>query len=93
MKDKSINRKKIASFARKSLRVLRKQPHIQTEKLQSWISNYFEEIQPKFSAALYNETKTSSLALKKVEVSYEDDAPKVDGRIVLRDNFKALFKI
>ena len=92
LKDKSINRKKIASFARKSLRVLRKQPHSQTEKLQSWISNYFEETQPKFSAALYNETKTSSLALKKVEVSYEDDAPKVDGRIVLRDNFKALFK-
>ena len=92
LKDKSINRKKIASFARKSLRVLRKQPHSQTEKLQSWISNYFEETQPKFSAALYNETKTSSLALKKVEVSYEDDAPKVDGRIVLRDNFKVLFE-
>ena len=92
LKDKSINRKKIASFARKSLRVLRKQPHSQTEKLKSWISNYFEETQPKFSAALYNETKTSSLAVKKVEVSYEDEAPKVDGRIVLRDNFKALFE-
>ncbi|MEC8211492.1 MAG: thiamine pyrophosphate-dependent enzyme, partial [Bacteroidota bacterium] len=92
LKDKSINRKKIASFARKSLRLLRKQPHFQSDKLQSWIANYFEETQPKFSAALYNETKTSSLAVKKVEVSYEDDAPKVDGRIVLRDNFKALFK-
>ena len=92
LKDKSINRKKIASFARKSLRVLRKQPHSQTEKLQSWIANYFEETQPKFSAALYNETKTSSLAVKKVELSYDDDAPKVDGRIVLRDNFKALFE-
>ena len=92
LKDKSINRKKIASFARKSLRVLRKQPHFQTEKLHSWIANYFEETQPKFSAALYNETKTSSLAVKKVEVSYEDDAPKVDGRIILRDNFKALFE-
>lgn len=92
LKNKSINRKKIASFARKSLRVLRKQPHSQTEKLQSWIANYFEETQPKFSAALYNETKTSSLAVKKVEVSYEDDAPKVDGRIILRDNFKALFE-
>ena len=92
LKDKSINRKKIASFARKSLRLLRKQPHFQTDKLQSWIANYFEETQPKFSAALYNETKTSSLAVKKVELSYDDDAPKVDGRIVLRDNFKALFE-
>jgi len=92
LKDKSINRKKIASFARKSLRVLRKHPHSQTEKLQSWIANYFEETQPKFSGSLYNETKTSSLAVKKVEVSYEDEAPKVDGRIILRDNFKALFE-
>ena len=92
LKDKSINRKKIASFARKSLRVLRKHPHSQTEKLQSWIANYFEETQPKFSGSLYNETKTSSLAVKKVEVSYEDEAPKVDGRIILRDNFKSLFE-
>ena len=92
LKDKSINRKKIASFARKSLRVLRKHPHSQTEKLQSWIANYFEETQPKFSGSLYNETKTSSLTVKKVEVSYEDEAPKVDGRIILRDNFKALFE-
>ena len=92
LKDKSINRKKIASFARKSLRVLRKHPHSQTEKLQSWIANYFEETHPKFSGSLYNETKTSSLAVKKVEVSYDDEAPKVDGRIILRDNFKALFE-
>ena len=92
LKDKSINRKKIASFARKSLRVLRKQPNSQTEKLQSWIANYFDETQPKFSAALYNETNTSSLAVKKIKVSYRNDAPKVDGRIILRDNFKALFE-
>ena len=92
LKDKSINRKKIASFARKSLRVLRKHPHSQTEKLQSWIANYFEETQPKFSGSLYNETKTSSLEVKKVEVSYDDEARKVDGRIILRDNFKALFE-
>ncbi len=92
LKDKSINRKKIALFARKSLRVLRKHPHSQTEKLQSWIANYFEETQPKFSGSLYNETKTSSLEVNKVEVSYDDEAPKVDGRIILRDNFKALFE-
>lgn len=92
LKDKSINRKKIASFARKSLRVLRKHPHSQTEKLQSWIANYFEETHPKFSGSLYNETKTSSLEVNKVEVSYDDEAPKVDGRIILRDNFKALFE-
>ena len=73
LKDKSINRKKIASFARKSLRILRKQPNSQTEKLQSWIANYFEETQPKFSAALQR-NQNIFFAVKKVEVSYEDDA-------------------
>ena len=92
IKDKSINRKKIASFARKSLRQLWKQPIEQTEKLQSWTSRYFDQIQPKFSSNLYNETQTSSLQVNSVDVSYDQDTTLVDGRIILRDNFKALFE-
>jgi pyruvate/2-oxoglutarate/acetoin dehydrogenase E1 component/TPP-dependent pyruvate/acetoin dehydrogenase alpha subunit len=92
IKDKSINRKKIASLARKSLRIMRMNPSSQTEELQSWTKRYFEQIQPKFSSNLYNETQTSSLQVDPVNVSYDDDATQVDGRIILRDNFKALFE-
>jgi 2-oxoisovalerate dehydrogenase E1 component len=92
IKDKSINRKKIASFARKSLRIMRDHPSSQTEELQSWTKRYFEQIQPKFSSNLYNETKTSSLQVNPVNVTYDNDAMSVDGRIILRDNFKALFE-
>ena len=92
IKDKSINRKKIASLARKSLRIMRMNPSPQTEELQSWTKRYFEQIQPKFSSNLYNETQTSSLQVDPVNVSYDDDATQVDGRIILRDNFKALFE-
>ena len=92
LKDKSINRKKIASLARKSLRIMRMNPSSQTEELQSWTKRYFEQIQPKFSSNLYNETQTSSLQVDPVKVSYDDDATQVDGRIILRDNFKALFE-
>ena len=67
-------------------------PSSQIEELQSWTKRYFEQIQPKFSSNLYNETQTSSLQVDPVNVSYDDDATQVDGRIILRDNFKALFE-
>jgi pyruvate/2-oxoglutarate/acetoin dehydrogenase E1 component/TPP-dependent pyruvate/acetoin dehydrogenase alpha subunit len=92
LKDKSINRKKIASLARKSLRIMRKYTSSQTEELQSWTKHYFEQIQPKFSSNLYNETQTSSLQVDPVKVTYDNDATQVDGRIILRYNFKALFE-
>ena len=92
IKDKSINRKKIASLARKSLRIMRMNPNPQTEELQSWTKRFFEQIQPKFSSNLYNETQTSSLQVDPVNASYDDDAMQVDGRVILRDNFKALFE-
>ncbi|MDG1685678.1 MAG: thiamine pyrophosphate-dependent enzyme [Flavobacteriaceae bacterium] len=92
IKDKSINRKKIASLARKSLRTMRQYPSSQTEELQSWTRNYFEQIQPKFSSNLYNETQTSSLQVDPIRATYDEGAMQVDGRIILRDNFKALFE-
>ena len=92
LKDKSINRKKIASLARKSLRIMRQYTSSQTEELKSWTKHYFEQIQPKFSSNLYNETQTSSLQVDPVKVTYDNDATQVDGRIILRDNFKALFE-
>ena len=91
IKDKSINRKKIASLARKSIRIMRQSPTLQTEELQSWTKSYFEQIQPKFSSNLYNETQTSSLRVDPVDVTYDNDSTLVDGRIIIRDNFKKIF--
>ena len=92
IKDKSINRKKIASLARKSIRSMRQYPSSHSKELQSWTKGYFEQIQPKFSSNLYNETQTSSLHVDPVDVTYDNEARQVDGRIILRDNFKALFQ-
>ena len=92
IKDKSINRKKIASLARKSIRSMRHHPSSHFTELRSWTKRYFKQIQPKFSSNLYNETQTSSLQVKPVAVNYDNEAKLVDGRIILRDNFKALFE-
>ena len=92
IKSKSINRKNISSLARKSLRIMRQYPSSKSEQLQSWTKRYFKQIQPKFSSNLYNETPTSSLHVNPVDVVYDDDVPEVDGRIIIRDNFKALLE-
>ena len=92
IKDKAINRKKIASLARKSIRSMRHYPSPHSKELQSWIKGYFKQIQPKFSSNLYNETQTSSLQVDPVDVTYDNEVMQVDGRIILRDNFKALFQ-
>ena len=60
-------------------------------QLQDWINNYFERIQPKYSAHLYSEAEENAKTISEVKPTYNDGAEEVDGRVVLRDNFDALF--
>jgi pyruvate/2-oxoglutarate/acetoin dehydrogenase E1 component len=60
------------------------------EALQDWITNYFDDIQPKYSSHLYSESNLSAIHVKGVPPIF-DDAKEVDGRLILRDNFNAIF--
>jgi pyruvate/2-oxoglutarate/acetoin dehydrogenase E1 component len=84
-------RKDILSVARKTLRFLIGESFAEKEQLIQWINNYYERIQPKFSSHLYSQTQNSNTRIKEVKPSYNDDATMVDGRIILRDNFDAIF--
>ena len=89
-KDKAPSRKKVANTARKALRISVRLQSKYHKKLTDWIEHYTDEIQPKFSAKLYNEFSSSSLNIAQVEPAYDENAKRVDGRILLRDNFEAL---
>ncbi|WP_430612319.1 alpha-ketoacid dehydrogenase subunit alpha/beta [Flavobacterium sp. JP2137] len=83
-------RKEILSTARKVLRtVVNEAP--QAEVAQ-FIKGYFDKIQPKFSSNLYSHSKDSLAHIVEVPVTYDDNAEEVDARVVLRDNFEAIFK-
>ncbi|MBW3519689.1 thiamine pyrophosphate-dependent enzyme [Flavobacterium sp. NKUCC04_CG] len=83
-------RKEILTAARKIIRlVVNEAP--QAEMAQ-FIKAYFEKIQPKFSSNLYSNSKDSLAHIVEVPVTYNDDAEEVDARVVLRDNFEAIFK-
>ena len=89
-RDKVPTRKKIASLARKATRKLRVNSNDQSNDLKNWIADYINATQPKFSSALYNEYPTSSLNVSPIPAAYAEDTLHVDGRIVLRENFRAL---
>ncbi len=84
-------RKDVATTARKALRyVLNETSPAKTQLLQ-WIDDFFEVMQPKYSSHLYNETPSAAIHIKEVKPTYDADTEPVDGRIVIRDNFDAIF--
>ncbi len=88
---KEVTRKDILSSARKALRFTIGENSNEKEQLNNWINAFYELIQPKFSSHLYSETKGSNTLVKEVKPIFDDNTESVDGRIILRENFDAIF--
>ena len=88
---KEPNRKDVISTARKALRYVISEESQAKNQLLNWIENYFAKIQPKYSSDLLNETETAAIHVKEVKPNYDDNPEQVDGRVVIRDNFDAIF--
>jgi pyruvate/2-oxoglutarate/acetoin dehydrogenase E1 component/TPP-dependent pyruvate/acetoin dehydrogenase alpha subunit len=82
-------RKEILIAARKALRLVINENGKQ--QLATWIKSYSEKIQPKFSSHLFSQSTYNVLQSKEVLPHYVESAEEVDARLVLRDNFDAIF--
>lgn len=82
-------RKDILSTARKILRKL------VSEKEKRLLSNWIKETtainQPKFSSHLYSASENNISSVNEVLAQVDENSVEVDARMVLRDNFDALF--
>ena len=85
------SRKDIMSFARKAIVYVRNEKSIEKTQLQNWISRYFKEEQPKFSSHLYSQSDKRVAQIKEILPTYNENTELVDGRIIIKDNFDALF--
>ncbi|MEO8773958.1 MAG: thiamine pyrophosphate-dependent enzyme, partial [Gelidibacter sp.] len=85
-------RKDMASAVRKSLRYVISENTTEKQAAHDWINAYLERIQPKYSSHLYSQSKKSAVHIEEVLPTYDASAEDVDGRLVLRDNFDAIFK-
>ncbi|WP_203256819.1 alpha-ketoacid dehydrogenase subunit alpha/beta [Hyunsoonleella ulvae] len=84
-------RKDILSHGRKALRYVIGESTTESTILKNWINERFENVQNDFSSHLYCETDKSALHVTEVKPVYNDDAELVDGRVIIRDNFDAIF--
>ncbi|WP_026705622.1 alpha-ketoacid dehydrogenase subunit alpha/beta [Flavobacterium soli] len=82
-------RKEILITARKVLRRIVNESS--RKELADWIVNYTEKIQPKFSSHLFSQSEENVFSVKEVLPTYDESAEDADARLILRDNFDAIF--
>lgn len=88
--DRTPIRKDIASTARAALRIATLQNVEGRIALAKWIEYYIKNTQPKYSSNLHSNYK-SALDVAEVLPTYDENPESVDARIVIRDNFDAIF--
>lgn len=81
-------RKDILVAARKVLRMLSGNDRI---TLAQWITSYSEKIQPKYSSHLFSESARNAITNQEILPTYDETTEEVDARLILRDNFDAIF--
>ncbi len=83
-------KKEILGTARKVLRLLINENG--KAEVSKWIQNYTEVTQKKFSSNLHSESNANIYSVKPIAAKYNENAiADTDGRMIVRDNFDALF--
>ncbi len=83
-------KKEILGTARKVLRLLINESG--KAEVSKWIQNYTEGTQKKFSSHLHSESNSNIYSVQPIAPKYnENTIADTDGRMIIRDNFDALF--
>ena len=89
-KIKTPLKKEILVSARTVLRLIAHENN--NSELSGWITSYTQKTQQKFSSNLFSESAWNVLTAKEILPKYDKEAKEdTDGRMILRDNFDALF--
>lgn len=78
-------------YARKVLRFLSEEDFPAKKVLANWIKEYTALYKNRYGSHLYSQTERAAINIPEVVPEYEENAPEVDARIILRDNFNELF--
>jgi len=78
-------------YARKAMWQVRNENSPAKQALQKWIDDYTAEYQKRYSSHLYSESQWAATNIAEIKPTYDEDAPLVDARTILRDNFNEIF--
>lgn len=85
-------RKDIFNTVRKVLRMVRSENSAAKTALISWLKQETANNYNRYSDYLYSNSENSALKVQAVAPTYGSDNRQEDGRIILRDNFRAIFE-
>jgi pyruvate/2-oxoglutarate/acetoin dehydrogenase E1 component/TPP-dependent pyruvate/acetoin dehydrogenase alpha subunit len=78
-------------YARQVMWQIKDEDFAAKHELQTWIDKYRDRYQKRYSSHLYSESEQAATKIAEVKPVYNDDAPLVDARTILRDNFNEIF--
>ena len=84
--------KDIISAGRQIKRIISKQKNSNLTSFDEWLSYLTLDMKEKISSHLYTVSKKELMDFKPTHPSYNNKERLVDGRVIIRDNFDALFK-
>ncbi|OIQ38578.1 MAG: transketolase [Bacteroidetes bacterium MedPE-SWsnd-G1] len=84
-------RKDIFTLLRKALPFLANDTSDEKNQFLHWLKTKQRNIQEKYSSELYDDSLNATTAIEGIQPSYSETSNHVDARIVIRDNFDALF--
>ncbi|MFD2697281.1 thiamine pyrophosphate-dependent enzyme [Mesonia sediminis] len=88
---KNPEKHQVLQAARSVLRLIIKENLSQKSTLLNWTKEFSSKTQLDYSSHLYSESSSTAINIEGVEPTYDEEAELVDARIVIRDNFDAIF--
>ena len=90
-KEKELLRKDVFGAVRGVLRIIYRENIPSKSKLSKWIYDKLEMCNERYSSHIYSQSDFRSTNTKEIIPIYADETQLVDGRIILRDNYKYIF--
>ena len=90
--NEELGYKDLISAGRKINLLLAKHPQASVSAFKTWYETLYSSLTSRISSKLYTVSKEELVAFESTPPLYNTDNAPVDGRIIIRDNFDALFK-
>ncbi|WP_431471481.1 transketolase [Nonlabens sp. SCSIO 43208] len=84
-------RKEVFETIKQTLRYTIGENHDEIDQLKAFLSDYESTIQPKYSDYLFSKSDKAVVNIQAVDPVYNEESNEVDARVIMRDNFDALF--
>ena len=85
-------RRHIISAARRTLYEIRGTNSSLRDQLIAWLKESESVNAERYNSHLLSESPNSPMNVEEIRPAYSEDSPKVDGRVVVRDNFDKIFE-